>query len=424
MVDTLKVSRHGNRLAPSDTHLDPPSPVQIFLVFLLGYTLSQFYRSFVAVIAPELAQELAMTPAELANVSAAWFLVFALAQFPLGVALDRIGPRRTVPALMAVAAIGALALSTATSAAGAILANGLIGLGCSPIYMGALYMFARTQEPARFGFLTSWLLGLGSSGNLLSATPLSMAAATIGWRATFVVIAGFTLLSALLVWLVVRDPPQPPRPSESRSMVAELMQIISLPALWRFVPILLLGYAIVLSERSLWIGPYMSDVFGLGPVARGNAILVMAAAMCVGALLFGVLDRAYPGRQRPIVAGGSALTAACFLWLGIGGEVGLTTAVVLLAIAGVAGLFNPIAVAEARTLFPAHLLGRGLTTMNFLTIGGAGLVQWLSGLYFAAETARGRAPPEIYGTLHFAFALVLIAVTVIYLLPPRVKEAA
>lgn len=391
----------------------------IFLVFLFGYTLSQFYRSFVAVIAPELAAELALSPADLANVSAAWYLVFALAQFPVGVALDRIGPRRTVPVLMVVAAAGALLLATATSPLTAIAANGLIGLGCSPIYMGALYLFARTADPARFGFLTSWLLGLGSTGNLLSATPLSLAAATLGWRASFVVIAALTLVSAAVVWLVVRDPPRAERPAGDSSIIAELGRILALRPLWPLVPMLLLGYGIVVSERALWIGPYMSDVYGLGPVARGNAILAMAAAMCVGALVYGTLDRSFIAHRRLIVSAGSLLTALCFLLLGLVPDQGLATAVALLAIAGIVGLSNPIVVAEARTLFPTHLLGRGLTTVNFLTIGGAGLVQWVSGLYVAAEAARGTASAAIYGTLHLVFALVLIVVTAIYLLAPR-----
>lgn len=398
-------------------------PLQIFLVFLFGYTLSQFYRSFVAVIAPELAAELALSPADLANVSAAWYLVFALAQFPLGVALDRIGPRRTVPALMVVAAAGAMVLAGAGSANEAILANGLIGLGCSPIYMGALYMFARTHDPARFGFTTSWLLGLGSIGNLLSATPLSLSAAAIGWRATFLVIAALTLLSAAVTWLVVRDPPLLARPDGNKSMVAELAQILSLRGLWPLIPILLLGYAIVVSERALWIGPYMSEVYALGPVARGNAILVMAAAMCGGALMYGVLDRTFVDRRVVVVAAGSLVTAVCFVLLGLLPGLSLYAAVLLLAVVGIAGLSNPIVVAQARTMFPAHLLGRGLTTMNFLTIGGSGLVQWVTGIYVAAAVARGAAPAEIYGTLHTVFGVVLIGVTAIYLLRSRFRPA-
>lgn len=396
----------------------------LFLVFLAGYTLSQFYRSFVAVIAPELAADLGLGPADLANVSAAWFLVFALAQLPVGVALDRIGPRRTVPALMVLAALGALGFSASQGAMSAVLANGLIGLGCSAVYMGALYMFARTQAPTRFGFLTSWLLGLGSSGNLIAATPLSAASAAFGWRAAFVGIAVATLCSAALIWLAVRDPERVANPAGKVSMAAELGQIVSLKALWPLVPLLLLSYAAVLAERSLWIGPYLDQVHGLGGIDRGNAILAMASAMCLGALAYGVIDRTMPDRRRGVVATGTLATAACFLMLGLNPHLGLWAAVGLLACAGFLGLSNPIAVAEARLLFPPHLIGRGLTTVNFLTIGGAGLVQWASGLYVAGQAMRGVAPADIYATLHLAFAAILVAVTAVYCARPTTLKAA
>src|SRR5262245_33531842 len=125
--------------------------------------LSQFYRSFLAVIAPGLSVELGLSPSDLANMSAAWFAVFAFAQFPLGVALDRIGPRRCVPTIMLAGVAGALLLARAEGAIACIVANALIGLGCSPIYMGALYVYGRTTAPDRFGFICACLLGLGSA---------------------------------------------------------------------------------------------------------------------------------------------------------------------------------------------------------------------------------------------------------------------
>ena len=109
-----------------------------FVIFLFPYTLSQFYRTFLAVIAPELATELSLRADDLANMSASWFIAFALMQFPIGFALDRFGPRRIVPVLMMAAVAGAVMLSRANTATDCIIANALIGIGCSPIYMGAL----------------------------------------------------------------------------------------------------------------------------------------------------------------------------------------------------------------------------------------------------------------------------------------------
>ena len=403
---------------PLSSAVPDPQPVIIFLVFLLGYVLSQFFRAFLAVIAPELATELGLDAATLANISAIWFVVFALAQFPVGVALDRIGPRLTVPVLMLVAALGAAVLANAGTGSACILANGLIGLGCSSIYMGALYVFARTEAPERFGYLCASLIGLGSLGNLLAATPLSLAALAFGWRATFYWIALATVLSAVLCWIFIRNPPHAKAPEISGSAMSELRQILSIRALWPLFPLTALSYSIVVIERGLWIGPYFADVYGLDPVARGNAALVMAAAMSAGALLFGALDRV-PGRRTVLIGGGAVLTAAGFLALSLDHTLPLWLAVLTLAVIGCAALHLPLLTADARTYFPDHLIGRGITFMNFLTIGGAGLVQWISGLYVSALQSAAGPPAAVYANLHAAFALTIAAASAVYLLSRR-----
>ena len=385
----------------------------LFLVFLLSYVLSQFYRSFLAVIAPEMAAELGLDTVTLANVGATFFAVFALAQFPLGVALDRIGPRRTVPALMLVAVAGALLLARAGTGLQCILANGLIGLGCSPIYMGALYILARTKAPDQFGTWCGYIVGIGTLGNLLAATPLSMAAQVIGWRGTFDGMAVITALAAAVFWAVVRDPARATRPTAAGSALAELGQIVGNRQLWPLFPISLLAYGIILTERGLWIGPFFSEVFGLDAIARGNAALVMAVAMSAGAIVYGMLDRV-PGLRKRLVAAGSLVTAMGLALLAWWPDPGLPLALALVALIGFAGLTAPVLTAHARVFFPDHLLGRGITFINFLFIGGAGLVQWLSGLYVASMQSAGLTPAALYGRLHLAFAITLAMAVAIY----------
>ena len=59
----------------------------------------------------------------------------------------------------------------------------LIGIGCAPVLMASLYVFGRTYPPERFAMLSSLIIGLGSVGNLLGATPLALAVEAFGWRA-------------------------------------------------------------------------------------------------------------------------------------------------------------------------------------------------------------------------------------------------
>jgi sugar phosphate permease len=390
-------------------------PVRIFLVFLASYILSQFYRSFLAVIAPELATEIGLTPSDLGTMSAIWFAAFAVAQFPVGWALDRFGPRRTLPLIMTAAALGALVFAASTTTATCYIAMALIGLGCSPIYMGALYVFGRTFPPDRFALLCSWLLGVGSSGNLLAATPLAYAADRFGWRATFVAMSVITLAAMLLTLVMVQDPPRlaSPNGGKPEGFISGLRSILAIRALWLILPMVTVSYAVLAAERGLWAGPYFAEVHGLAPVARGNAVLVFAIAMSLGALLYGPLDIVIKARKWVIVVG-SLMSVAALTTLALWPQPTVPLATTLLAILGLTGATYGLLMAHGRTFLPDHLLGRGITVLNFLFIGGGVLMQLLSGAIAETLRRQGATSADVYAAVHLCFAVALLIVTVIY----------
>lgn len=392
--------------------------MRIFLTFLAAYVLSQFYRSFLAVIAPELARELALGPQALGNLQALWILGFVATQFPVGWALDTVGPRRTVSLQMLAAVAGALLFAAAQSATALNIGMLLIGAGCGSIYMGAIYMFGRTAVPQRFALLCSWLLGLGTAGNLLAASPLAWAAQSIGWRGAMVGMAVATALSALSVLLLIRDPVRITSHG-SRGLFGGIGDILKIRALWPLLPITGVSYAVVLAERGLWAGPYFSSVYGLDPVARGHALLVMAAAMSAGAMAYGPLDRLL-GTRKWVVFGGVAVTALCFALLALPG-LPLGAAIMVMGLLGGFGMTYGVLMAHGRSFVPDHLLGRGITLLNVLFIGGAGVLQPLSGALMTSM--QDRPPAEAYATLHLIFAGLLVIGLAIYLLardnPPK-----
>lgn len=393
--------------------------MRVFLTFLAAYTLSQFYRSFLAVIAPELARELALDPQALGNLQAWWIAGFVALQFPVGLALDRLGPRRTVASLMLFAVAGAVLFARAGSAFDLDLAMAFIGVGCSAIYMGAIFVFGRVNKPEHFALLCSWLLGAGTAGNLLAASPLAWAATAMSWRSAMLVIAAATLLSALSVLVLVRDPPAF---SSSRrdGFIGGLIGILSIRALWPLLPLTAVSYSVVLAERGLWAGPFFSDVYGLAPVARGNALLAMAAAMSAGAMIYGPLDR-WLGTRKWIVVAGSAVTAAAFLLLGLV-NLPLGPATIAMAALGAFGMTYGVLMAHGRALFPDHLLGRGITLMNVLFIGGAGVLQPISGALM--KSMQALPPAAAYGRLHLIFGTLLAGTLLIYLFSQDTRPGA
>ena len=392
--------------------------MRVFLTFLAAYVLSQFYRSFLAVIAPELANELALDPQALGNLQAFWILGFVATLFHLGWALDTLGPRRTVSAQMLAAVAGALLFATAHSATALNIAMLLIGAGCGSIYMGAIYMFGRIAPPQRFALLCSWLLGIGTAGNLLAASPLAWAAESIGWRGAMVGMAVASALSAASVLVLIRDPVRITSHG-SRGLLGGIGDILRIRALWPLLPITAVSYAVVLAERGLWAGPYFSSVFGLEPVARGHALLVMAAAMSAGAMAYGPLDRLL-GTRKWVVFGGVAITALCFAALALPG-LSLSAAIVIMGLLGGFGMTYGVLMAHGRSFVPDHLLGRGITLLNVLFIGGAGVLQPLSG---ALMKHMAEAPPaQAHATLHLIFAGLLVASLIVYVFakdnPPK-----
>ena len=166
---------------------------------ILAYVLSQFYRAFLAVLTPVLATDIGSTPQSLATASGLWFLAFALMQLPVGWALDRIGPRVTTAALLAVAALGAMVFATASGPVAINLAMVLIGMGCAPVLMASYYIFARTYSPAVFGTLAGITIGIGSLGNIAASLPWSMAVEAIGWRGALWLLGGVTLTTAAAI---------------------------------------------------------------------------------------------------------------------------------------------------------------------------------------------------------------------------------
>jgi len=391
--------------------------MRIFVTFLAAYVLSQFYRSFLAVIAPELARELALDAQALGNLQAFWIVGFVATQFPVGWALDTIGPRRTVSLQMLAAVAGALLFAIAQGALTLNIAMLLIGAGCGSIYMGAIYIFGRMAAPQRFALLCSWLLGLGAAGNLLAASPLAWAAQSIGWRGAMIGMAAATALSALSVLLLIRDPVRITSHG-SRGLFGGVGDILKIRALWPLLPITAVSYAVVLAERGLWAGPYFSSVFGLEPVARGNALLVMAAAMSAGAIAYGPLDRLL-GTRKWVVFGGVAVTALCFAALAIAGL--SLTAAIIMGLLGGFGMTYGVLMAHGRSFVPDHLLGRGITLLNVLFIGGAGVLQPFSGALM--KRLADQPPEQAYATLHLIFAGLLGLSLVVYLFskdnPPR-----
>lgn len=382
------------------------------IALTLGYTLSQFYRAFLAVLSSTLQAEIGATPGDLAVSSGMWFLSFAAMQLPVGWALDRIGPRRTAAVLLALGGGGGAAIfAMATQPWHLHAAMGLIGIGCAPALMAAYYIFAHDYPAAQFGTLTGAMVGLGSAGNILGAAPLVSLIHAIGWRPSLWLMVVLTLAVAGFLALTVRDPVH--HDGRPRGSLGALFR---LPAIRLMLPLISVSYAASAAIRGLWASPYLRDVFGADDVTVGRATLVMGLAMVIGNLAAGWLVRLAGSERRAVIAGHVvAVATLTALWLTP--DWGLTPAIALLGLIGLTGTNYTLLMAHARRFLAPHLVGRGMTLLNMASIGGVGLMQFASRPLHMGASADFTAP-QAYAMLFLFFLVPLIAGFLLFLLAP------
>ena len=378
---------------------------------ILGYVLSQFYRAFLTVLAADLGRDIGAGPDDLAIASGLWFLTFALMQIPVGEALDRFGPRRTVAVLLTLGGAGGAFLFARASGPGEVqFAMALIGAGCAPVLMASYYIFGRIYSPRVFGTLAGAVIGIGSLGNIAGSAPLAWFVTAIGWREALLWLAAVTLAVAAAVWALVRDPPGVFRPGGGRGSLADLLRI---PGFWAILPLMAVAYAPAAAIRGLWAGPYLSDTFGLDTAGIGRATFYMGLAMVAGSFAYGPLDRLF-GTRKWVVFAGNLAVAACLGLLVAAPPTGSAGAIVVLCALGFFGANFPAIMSHGRAFLPPHLMGRGVAFVNMFGIGGAGVLQFASGPYFRA-LGPGAAPAQLYAALFGFFLLPLVAGLVLYL---------
>lgn len=178
-----------------------PSPAflaaRVFLPFALGYYLSYLLRTVNAVISPDLTGELGLSAADLGLLTSTYFFAFGLAQIPVGIALDRFGPRRVEAALLLITGLGAVLFATGDGLPTLASARGLIGLGVSACLMGGLKGFTLWFPRERLASMTGYIMSCGALGAVTASAPLEALLPFIGWRGAFWMVAALSVGSAV-----------------------------------------------------------------------------------------------------------------------------------------------------------------------------------------------------------------------------------
>ncbi len=376
--------------------------------FAFSYLLSYLLRAVNAVVAPDLVRDVGLDAAELGVLTAAYLLAFAAFQLPLGVLLDRYGPRRVQAGLLVVAAVGSALFSIGTDFFTLTVARALIGLGFAGGLMAAFKSIVQIVPENRRALANATIMAFGGLGIVLASKPTQIVVAAYGWREVFFGLSLIILAAAVAIILVVREAPPSLKTVSFKAQLRGVGEVFGNRLFWRVAPVAMLTAGGHLGFQTLWAGPWFRDVAGLDRDGVAGALFAMGVAFLTGVLLTGIIADWFVRR------GISLLTVmACVLVLFIGSEIILMMGPNPFTLAAwmvfaMTGQGSILAYPWLSSYFGANLSGRANTAINLLIFTFAFLTQtlvgWIIDVYPAAP--GGGYDPEAYGV---SFAVLISA---------------
>ncbi len=376
----------------------------IFFVATLGFILSMFYRVSATVISPMLSTDLGLTPMQLSGLSAAFFYAFAVFQLPVGIALDRIGPRKVMVSLGAVCIVGSLCFALAHATWLAYIGRILLGIGTSCNMMAPLALFMVWCKPERFATLMSLVISLGWIGSLFAATPFAWLSETIGWRMSFLIVSGLNIIEFLLVYLVIKDrPDDSPAPEATAGPVfGGLKRLFSSYFFWIMSFGALFRFGSVMALQGLWAGPYLRYAIQLDNIDTGNMVFACSLGYIVGLMITGIAsDKLFHTRKWIILPAFFVLAA---LFLSLSWWSSQTPQWILYAIffgIGFAASPGQLLYAQLKELVPPEMSSTALTGINFCNMLGPALMMQVGGMFLPADIKSATCACDFAPMWHF-----------------------
>ena len=348
--------------------------------------MSYVYRMVNAVLAPTLAQEFGLSAGGLGLLSSVYFFSFALFQLPLGLLLDRFGPRKVNALLLLVAAAGGAWFAHAESAGAAIAARAIIGIGVSACLMASFTAFVLWYPPERIATMNGVAFSAGAVGAMTATVPLEMLLRVWPWRDAFMLIVAATLAVSLVLWLWVPeknarrrgDCHEQLRGSEWSGLLRGLGQLLADPAFRRIAICLGLSQFAAVALQTLWIATWLRDVAGYSQAEVARGLLAVNVAMIAGYMTFGRAADVVQRRGKsplPLLLFGVGLSSASLLLIIVG-----LKSLLLWCVFVAAGTAVVLGYAILSRRYPAEMSGRANTAINVFGFVGMFSGQWGIGL--------------------------------------------
>ena len=379
--------------------------ITIFLVFALGYYISNLLRAITATISPNLISEFNLSAGDLGLLGGGYFLGFAAVQIPLGYLLDNKGPKKIVSYFLLIAVLGMISFSLSENFITLLLSRILIGIGVGACLMGPLTAYRIWYQDETQQRANSWMLMVGAIGMLSSSLPVQFFLPIIGWRMIFIILALLTIFCIILIIFFIPNWNKANIQSNSKDN-GSLKEIWNNNFFKSLVPMGFFNYGGLFAIQTLWAGPWMVKVSGYTPEQSANGLFIIYFSLLISFLSWGYLvpkiSKNVSDAIRLLKFGAPLNLIVLAFIIYLGPKAGAYH----WAFFAVSSVFLSLTQPAVGMAFSLSNAGKALTSFNLLLFVGAFALQWVIGILIDYSMSLGFS--EIIG---FKVAMMFFLIT-------------
>ncbi len=379
--------------------------ITIFLVFALGYYISNLLRAITATISPNLISEFDLSAGDLGLLGGGYFLGFAAVQIPLGYLLDNKGPKKIVSYFLLIAVLGMISFSLSENFITLLISRILIGIGVGACLMGPLTAYRIWYQDETQQRANSWMLMVGAIGMLSSSLPVQFFLPIIGWRMIFITLALLTIFCIILIIFFIPNWNKANIQSNAKDN-GSLKEIWSDKFFKSLVPMGFFNYGGLFAIQTLWAGPWMIKVSGYTPEQSANGLFLIYFSLLISFLSWGYLvpkiSKNVSDAIRLLKFGAPLNLIVLAFIIYLGPKAGAYH----WAFFAVSSVFLSLTQPAVGMAFSLSNAGKALTSFNLLLFIGAFALQWIIGVIIDLTMNLGYS--EISG---FRFAMIFFLLT-------------
>jgi MFS family permease len=369
-----------------------------------------------SVMKDPLMAEFGATGEQLGHLAAFYYYAYALMQIPVGILIDRFGPRILLTIAAILCSVGCFMFGSATNLFFAEISRMIMGLGGSFAVVGTLKIASIWFPINRFALLTGLMVAVGMMGAVAGQAPVAMLVKATGWRETMFIGGGIgAMLSILIWWLMGQSSHVQSLLSRTKKnnqlfqdILPGLLQIIRHPGVWLVSIYSGLMFVPTTGFGQLWGVPYIESTYGLSTENAGWVVSMIFFGWAAGGPLFGWISDKIGKRNPPmaLAAVSTLLVMAAILYW----PKSILMMQIFLFLLGACSSGFILAFSVVRELNPLHLTGTAIGFINTINNASGAIAQPILGKILDNHWSGtvSESGVRLFGLADYQYALSLI----------------